>query len=520
MAAVPRVPTYPHPATTSDMSPGVSPSCVAGGRSEHGASRAQRSPEGGAAGREAARLGNIAKNAGELSRSAEKRRERHALRTLAADVASSDFLRSCGNKVCRPEGVGVRGGSGQVAGFAGIETCGSVWACPACSAKIGAVRSASLAALLAWASGEGHTVAMLTLTARHHKGDRLDDLWSGLGAAWRHLGRSWSSETEKAFEKRLAKNREAWDRYLDKKRAGERCRAPRKTPEELVRRVGILESIGALGYVRATEVTHGAAGWHVHYHCVLILERSEEDREDPEDYEAKLDSARGKIFEAWKTGLAKNGYTAVERVREKDGSTSHVGADLRVMKAGMVEDALSGYLTKATDAVAAAEAVKKDAESIAAEATLGQHKKGRKSSRTPFQVLGDVAQTGDADDADLWAEWVKVSRGRRQLVWSNGLAELAKIADEAEKTDEEIAAEEIGSDDLFRLPNETWAQIRWNDRRFELLEAVEKGGASAGTALLDRWGLEWVAGVEELRQGSSSNAVLRNMDMTYRSDTL
>lgn len=498
---------YPHSTTTS----GVSRSCAPGGRREHGASRAQQSPEGGAAGRAAARLGNIAKNAGALTKAAEKRRERHALRTLAADVSGAEFLLACGHKVCRPEGVGVRGGAGETAGYAGIETCGSVWSCPQCSAKIGAARAASLGGLLSWASGEGHTVAMLTLTARHDKGDRLEDLWGGLGAAWRHLGRSWSSETREAFAKRVEKNRDAWADY----RAGLR-RKPRKEPEQLVRRVGVLESIGALGYVRATEVTHGASGWHVHYHCVLVLERSEADREDPENYEAKLDAARGKIFEAWKTGLSKSGYTAVERAREKDGSTSHVGADLRVMKSGMVEDALSGYLTKATDALAAAEAVKKDAASIAAEATLGQHKKGRKSSRTPFQVLGDVAQTGDADDADLWAEWVKVSRGRRQLVWSNGLAELAKIADEAEKTDEEIAAEEIGSEDLFHLPNETWAAIRRTPIRFDLLEAIEKGGKSAGTALLDKLGLEWVERVEADRQGTEIRSLLRNADMVHR----
>lgn len=487
MAAVTRVPTYPH-RSTPDMSHGVSPVGAPVGRREHGASRAQQSPEGGAAGREAPRLGNIAKSAGELTEVAKRRRERHALRSLAADVANSDFLLACGNKVCRAEGVGVRGGAGEVAGFAGVETCGSVWACPSCSAKIGACRAASLAALLSWASDKGHTVAMLTLTARHHKGYRLEDFWSGLSDAWRHLGRSWSSETPEAFAKRVEKNRDAWADH----RAGLR-RKPRKKPEQLVRRVGVLESIGALGYVRATEVTHGASGWHVHYHCVLILERTQEDYEDPEDYDARLDAARGKIFDAWKTGLAKNGYTAVEAVREDDGSTSHVGADLRIMKRrGALEDDLSDYIVKATDALAALEEARKDAASIAAEATLGQHKKGRKSSRTPFQILADVSETGDPEDVGLWAEWVKVSRGRRQLVWSDGLAELAKVADEAEKTDEEIVAEEVGNgEDLFRLPADTWHAIRSTHYRFDLLEAVEKGGREAATALLDSLNLHW-----------------------------
>ncbi|WP_343870586.1 hypothetical protein, partial [Caenispirillum bisanense] len=198
---------------------------------------------------------------------------------------------------------------------------------------------------------------------------------------WRFLGRGWGSETAAAFEKRVAKNRDAWADY----RAGIR-RKPRKETGELARRVGLLESLGALGYVRATEVTHGSSGWHVHFHVVLVLDTQVlphglEDRDDT------LDAARRSIFELWRKGLLRNRLDAVEQVRETDGSTSHVGADLRIMHGAEVAEKLSKYERKATDAVAAAqESAKRLAESekrrieagkFAAEATLGAWKQGR-----------------------------------------------------------------------------------------------------------------------------------------------
>ena len=439
-------------------------------------------PRQGTAAARSAALGNIAKNAGAISRkSSERRRERHELRRTAAEFGGVAWLRSCGHKVCRPEGVGVRGGSGAPAGFAGLATCGSVWACPVCSARIGAARSSSLGDLLTWATTSGHTVAMLTLTARHHRGQRLADLWSSLSDAWRFLGRGWGSETEAAFVKRVEKNQAAWDDYF----AGLR-RKPRKTPDELTRRIGLLEELGSLGYVRAAEVTHGKSGWHVHYHCVLVLDSTKlphglEDRDD------RLADAQSRIFALWEKGLARNGLTAVETVTEADGSTASVGADLRIMHGSEVANVLGTYLTKSTDAVAAS---RDEANRIAAETTLGALKKGRRSSRTPFQILADITEIGDADDADLWREWVAASRGRVQLVWSNGLAELAKVAD-AEKTDDEIVAEEIGTEDLFRLPADTWHAIRATSTRFDLLEAIERGGRDAGTALLESLGLHW-----------------------------
>ncbi|OLM28013.1 hypothetical protein Ae717Ps2_6863c [Pseudonocardia sp. Ae717_Ps2] len=47
------------------------------------------------------------------------------------------------------------GGEPGTAGFGGLATCGSVWACPVCSAKISARRSKDLEQLINWNADRG-----------------------------------------------------------------------------------------------------------------------------------------------------------------------------------------------------------------------------------------------------------------------------------------------------------------------------------------------------------------------------
>jgi hypothetical protein len=55
--------------------------------------------------------------------------------------------------------------------YAGLETCGTVWLCPVCPAKIHHHRAAELReALTAWKPG-GHCASLVTITVPHD----LDD---------------------------------------------------------------------------------------------------------------------------------------------------------------------------------------------------------------------------------------------------------------------------------------------------------------------------------------------------------
>ena len=117
--------------------------------------------------------------------------------------------------------------------FNGLQTCGSVWACPCCSAKISAKRCDEMNKLLAWSRRKGYSVVMLTLTTRHDKKDDLLELLNQLKAAKHRFG---SHRAFKAFKKKL------------------------------------------IGSVTATEIQGGGwNGWHPHFHLIYILDMSQED---------------------------------------------------------------------------------------------------------------------------------------------------------------------------------------------------------------------------------------------------
>ena len=82
--------------------------------------------------------------------------------------------------------------------YCGLETCGNVWLCPGCSAKIHHRRAAELRdALSAWETG-CHSASLVTITVPDDLDDALSklvdaewDAWKRVtaGAAWRRLKR-------------------------------------------------------------------------------------------------------------------------------------------------------------------------------------------------------------------------------------------------------------------------------------------------------------------------------------------
>lgn len=116
--------------------------------------------------------------------------------------------------------------------YAGLQTCGSVWACPVCAAKIAERRRAEIVAAMASHKATGGTVTLLTLTTPHQRKDNLGDL---LAMQSKALHRFWS------------------DREVKK----------------------VMADMGLIGQIRALEVTHGRKsdhnnGWHPHYHVLLF----------------------------------------------------------------------------------------------------------------------------------------------------------------------------------------------------------------------------------------------------------
>jgi hypothetical protein len=108
-----------------------------------------------------------------------------------------------------------------------------------------------------------------------------------------------------------------------------------------------------------------------------------------------------------------------------------------------------------------------------------------------WSFLDDVIDQGDADSLDLWHEFQRGSKGRRQLTWSKGIRELLGLR--AEKSDEDVAGEELGTkaDDLVLITAAGWRVVIAGRLMVPILEIVEKQGLSGVRALLDASGVEY-----------------------------
>ena len=119
------------------------------------------------------------------------------LRALAAaDSDTPERQRNCG-VVPVGDRVEIRMKDGS-AYYCGLETCGNVWLCPVCSAKIHHRRAAELREALTMWEAQGHAASLVTITVPHDLGDRLSrllnaerDAWKRVtqGAAWQRLKR-------------------------------------------------------------------------------------------------------------------------------------------------------------------------------------------------------------------------------------------------------------------------------------------------------------------------------------------
>jgi len=130
------------------------------------------------------------------------------------------------------------------ASYAGLQTCGSVWACPVCSAKIAERRRVELLDAMDLHKAQGGSVSLLTLTTPHQRGDVLSDLLDQQANALQAFMRDRSVKA-------------------------------------------VFVEMGHVGQVRALEVTHGRKsaknnGWHPHFHILQfhLVKGTEADRKD------------------------------------------------------------------------------------------------------------------------------------------------------------------------------------------------------------------------------------------------
>jgi len=204
------------------------------------------------------------------------------------------------------------------------------------------------------------------------------------------------------------------------------------------------------GRVRALEVNHGEAnGWHPHIHELWFMDMHLSD----------FETLHLEVLTLWRKACVKHGLGVP--------SFEH-GVDI---KGG---DYAAKYVTKF------GQEDKKDW-SIEHELTKANVKKGRKGSRSPFQLLDDYIE-GDKRAGALFIEYSQAFKGKRQLTWSRGLkAEF----DLQEKSDDEIAHDQEDKAVLLaEIETEEWRAITGTstpkqDNRALVLTLAENGGVDA-----------------------------------------
>ena len=323
-----------------------------------------------------------------LRMNALRRSEKYALQNQAVKLLPNERVRFClRHRVTADECVTVRYNENrQRAHYSNVQRCGSVWLCPICAGQISEGRRQELKqAMIAWREKEG-AVYLLTLTNPHHHGDNLDQLLAGQKKAIKYL-------------------------WGDRK------------PKEM------LASLGKVGHIVSTEVTHGVNGWHPHFHILLFF--------------------KGSInYRALQSFIALQWQHCCKKAGLKVPSIEH-GCDLRDGKYA------DKYVSKW---------------GLEDEMTKGHTKKGREGSATPWDLLRQ-SEEGCERSGRLFQQYGISFKGKRQLSWSRGLKALLLVQ---ETTDEALATEtDNDSLELRQLALEFWRLIKRFNARADFLKAVE-----------------------------------------------
>ena len=204
---------------------------------------AQSPPEGGALGKTAKSLDQNSQNAigvianspawkaANADRQARRTQKLNHQRTAAKLLPGSRTANCLWAVASNAAGVDVIHNMNEARSrYTGLQTCGSVWACPCCSHTISDGRRQELNDLLAWARSQGYVPVLMSLTARHTKAHNLRELLDNLKKAKERLGQ-----------------RREW------------------------------RALPLIGSVTATEVTGGGShGWHPHFHTLMLIEATTE----------------------------------------------------------------------------------------------------------------------------------------------------------------------------------------------------------------------------------------------------
>lgn len=290
-----------------------------------------------------------------------------------------------------------------------IMTCGDVWACPVCSARISSKRRNELAAALVAVRENDWTPVLVTLTTSHNVSTELKD----------HLERQ--KRAVRAFKS---------GRWFQDVKAEYEWR----------------------GDVRALETTYNLNGWHPHSHLVAIFGR-------------KLSSVEIAGLER----LIKAQWASVAQRFGLFASFAH-GADVKAADEDIAEYVAKFGKQPERHWGAADEVTRGNLKRGRRDGftpwELLEMSTWKADDLRWFDEAKLIGSPSRA--AALFAEYVAAFRGSNQLVWSRGLRELLGM--ENEQSDAEIAEQEPVAEEAFFLEASAYRRVRRAGKLAFLLE--------------------------------------------------
>lgn len=244
----------------------------------------------------------------------------------------------------------------------------------------------------------------------------------------------------------------------------------------------IRQAAGYVGGIAAKEITYGNSGWHPHSHDIEFQQA-----EVSLEQFAMLSNV---YYEYLQRFYTRHGFTGLSRAH-----------GVRVEQVQLDSKALANYVAKVQEGASVQLYT-------AHELTRHDLKRGRIGSIMPFDIACEFFETGDMAALDLWYEYERETFGRSVIRFTKGLR-ARLLPQEAEQTDEELAALEVGGVDVARFTGWFYRKIaRVPGLEGRVLTALDTGGFAALVELLTVYHLDIEGGyyqVEDTSLGESEN---------------
>ena len=304
--------------------------------------------------------------------------------------------------------------------YGGTMSCANSRTCPVCSAKISERKSNEMRTAFNMAKSEGLNVSLLTLTAPHNSGDRVDDLVGKISGALQNF---WRGATAKRFKERY----------------------------------------GIIGNIRSFEIRYGSNGWHPHFHIVIFSRHKLPLTKRKNKKLCLVQSDEWNvILDRWKSCCTRVGLN----------QPNQYGMDIQN------GDQAGEYITKfgSDDEILETKSGKKVTWDMADEMTKGNTKTGRKGSLSPWDIL---SLSSDSDSPEekrkyrlLFLYYARAMAGVSLIKWSRGLRDYFDLGKDS--SDEEILEQELDKADLLcHITPSEWEFINKNKLRHIVLQLSE-----------------------------------------------